>query len=278
MIDMKEKFEERFSSCNKFYSSRYFKLIEYLKNIDCTDKYCENHHILPRSLFPEYVDSEWNLVRIPARWHYLLHFILAKAVGGKMWFAFNNMLRVLTKSQRRGILYERSRIYIGKQISQMNSGRKKSAAEIQKMSERRKGIPLSEETKQKMRKPKTNKENYKKYVKTEEHRRNLSKSQKGKPKPYRDGRVNGMKGKTQTEYQKRRVKEALTGQIPWNKGKRAPQCSHPGYIHDEAYYERMSELIKTMKWMNNGIVNKRIKPENINQYLEDGWVLGRGWI
>lgn len=41
------------------------------------------------------------------------------------------------------------------------------------------------------------------------------------------------------------------------------------------YYENNSSPSKGTKYMNNGIVNKRVKPENIQEYLDNGFVFGR---
>lgn len=52
------------------------------------------HHILPSSLYPEYKNLKeyyWNKSILTHRAHLIAHYMLAKALGGNMWFAYNNM-------------------------------------------------------------------------------------------------------------------------------------------------------------------------------------------
>lgn len=53
-----------------------------------------NHHILPFSLFPEFkslIKHPFNKAILSHRAHLIAHYMLAKALGDKMWFAYNNM-------------------------------------------------------------------------------------------------------------------------------------------------------------------------------------------
>lgn len=85
----------------------------------------ENHHIIPKSMLEEYQKESWNKKRISHRAHYLAHWMLAKAYGSKMWFAFNNMKRILPKNgPKKSALYEKSRRYISEVISISNTGKK----------------------------------------------------------------------------------------------------------------------------------------------------------
>ena len=40
--------------------------------------YTETHHILPKSIFPEYKTCKWNLVKLSARQHFIAHILLVK--------------------------------------------------------------------------------------------------------------------------------------------------------------------------------------------------------
>lgn len=102
------------------YLNRYINFISSCRYSD--DEYTERHHYLPQSLFPEYSKSDSNIVILSGRQHYIAHYILAKAFGGSMWFAFNQMKRLGYK----GILYEYSRKHFAAQISKINKGRKHS--------------------------------------------------------------------------------------------------------------------------------------------------------
>ena len=53
-----------------------------------------NHHILPVALFPEFksfIKNPFNKAILSHRSHLIAHYMLAKALGDKMWFAYNNM-------------------------------------------------------------------------------------------------------------------------------------------------------------------------------------------
>jgi hypothetical protein len=148
--------------------------------------YTETHHIIPKSLGGN--NTKDNLVRLTAREHYVCHVLLIKMLSEKelkrkMQFALNSFRRT-SSNQQRLILNSKQYEFIRKQVSQARSeankgnkfgvGRIVSAETRAKMSASNKGIKkrprtstekllisqqhigktLSEETKQKMRKPK----------------------------------------------------------------------------------------------------------------------------
>ena len=154
------------------FSNRYDKLITYYKT-NITEGYVEKHHIIPKCL--DGSDDFVNLVALPPRAHYLAHYFLWKMYPSnvKLAHAFA-MMAVNNPYQHRvlnGKLYELSKLARSKAL---------------------KGKKLSEEVKQKMRKPKalshrlnlignTNAKGNagKKYmIRSEEHRKNLAASQK----------------------------------------------------------------------------------------------------
>lgn len=73
--------------------NRYIKLIEYSKNQDYTNnRFTHVHHILPRSMFPQFEKEQKNLIRLSYRLHYLAHFILLKLTNDpRMAIAFSMM-------------------------------------------------------------------------------------------------------------------------------------------------------------------------------------------
>lgn len=61
---------------NPHYLKRYLAFV-----LNCTSKpnnYTEKHHILPKSLFPEYKTDLKNLVKLTSRQHFVAHWILSK--------------------------------------------------------------------------------------------------------------------------------------------------------------------------------------------------------
>lgn len=79
---------------NNKYSKLYFKIIQSVTQKELTE-YCENHHIIPKSLGGS--DDKSNIIRFSARKHFLCHYLLTKMVKKnsnnyyKMVTAFNMM-------------------------------------------------------------------------------------------------------------------------------------------------------------------------------------------
>jgi len=132
---------------NEFHLDRYIKFVELCQSHNKVNNYdyMENHHILPKALFPEYADlrkHKWNKIRISARHHYIAHHILAKCFGGSMWFAVRMMQNYNIKKKnihahyvpKSSILYEMARKEAVKQITLSAKGRTTSQETRNKMS------------------------------------------------------------------------------------------------------------------------------------------------
>ena len=109
-------------------------------------------------------DSAENLLLVPARIHFILHYLLYKSYpdNRKLAHAFA-MMGVSNKHQERKVS---SRIYESSKFARSSALR---------------GVSRPEWVKEKLRKPKKNKENYK-YSKSKTHSENISKSLSGKSK------------------------------------------------------------------------------------------------
>lgn len=89
--EMKEELKKHFK--DERWGERYFRFLDAFAHKSADGIY-EKHHILPRSMFPQYVESEWNIVKLTPRAHYIAHYILWKAVGNRVTlYAFNMMRR-----------------------------------------------------------------------------------------------------------------------------------------------------------------------------------------
>lgn len=66
----KEKFNKDFYEYVSFCLENKYDVID--------ETYCELHHILPKSKFPEYINSEWNIVRLKYENHIIAHVKLAE--------------------------------------------------------------------------------------------------------------------------------------------------------------------------------------------------------
>jgi len=116
--------------------------------------YYERHHILPKSLFPEYKnlsENSWNCVLLTYKEHFLVHWLLTKMFENtnhkrKMFHALDSMRRKFDKRiisswqyniSRKAAVEARKNVFVSEE----------TRAKLRK--------PMSEETKQKLRKPKS---------------------------------------------------------------------------------------------------------------------------
>lgn len=129
---------------NDHYWRRYLRFIESRKPFE--GGYAEMHHIYPRSLFPQLANDPKNLIQLTAREHFIAHWILHKAFGGKMTMAFMYMKagaddRYWNLNSK---AYETLRVEFGAVWSKAKTGKKLSAEHRAAMSAGRSGKPLSE--------------------------------------------------------------------------------------------------------------------------------------
>lgn len=86
----------------------------------------EKHHILPRSVFPEYAKCEWNLVNLSYKDHYRVHCLLPDMLSGKgrecMLYAWNMMSNRHRAAEDQYASYERFRVELNKIISEAQTG------------------------------------------------------------------------------------------------------------------------------------------------------------
>lgn len=181
------------------------------KNPLPSNEYGENHHVKPRSLYPDLAKDPDNIVRLTASEHYKCHYYLVKMYEEtgetkayqKMVFALNQMsLRMVkgmtfTKDELECFsrIYEESKIHYSKvksstpvseetrkKISAAGKGLKRTVETRQKISAGLKGKPKSEEARRRMSETRQG-ENAPWYGKshTEEWKEKMSKTLKGHP-------------------------------------------------------------------------------------------------
>ena len=239
----------------------YINLMRKAENRTNLTGYIEKHHVFPKSIF----GNNKRLVKLTAKEHYIAHALLEKiyikrygknhSKSMKMIRAFFLMNNAEGKGQQRYInsnLYEHNRLRFSLSVSGQNShlyGKKRIFTEKHLFNMRAAhkegkenplyGIPRTEETKEKMRKPKhlghgEAVSNGRKGIKfTEEHLKNLSESHKGQ--------ISSMKGKKHTEESKRKMALAA---------KNRPEVT-------EEFRKKMSEKVKAVwaKRKMEGIIN-----------------------
>ena len=76
---LKNKFSEKHTIDNIEYLEKYLKLLLEYK-IEC-DEYTEKHHILPRSVFPEFENEDWNIIELKYKDHVEAHLYLFKSIN-----------------------------------------------------------------------------------------------------------------------------------------------------------------------------------------------------
>lgn len=86
-----EKFPNHQSEINEYVD--YISKNKLASNTSKEDVLYEIHHILPRSLFPEFEYEPENLVKLKMYDHFVAHFLIAKTKNPKMLYAFNMMNR-----------------------------------------------------------------------------------------------------------------------------------------------------------------------------------------
>lgn len=148
-------------------------------------------------------------------------------------------------------------------LRQANLGRHHTAETIEKIKKNHahynKGRKISEEQKQKISKANKGKTAWNKGKKlSKEYREKLSKAHLGKSP--------GNKGVPCSEETKRKLSIANKGKSSWCKG-----------LHlSETTKTKISQSLKNRIWVNNGTHRTLVNADEVQAYLDQGYVLGRG--
>lgn len=252
--------------------------------------YYESHHILPRSMFTDYSNStqhKWNIVLLTPKEHFIVHFLLTKMTFGKslimMQWAFNMMC-----TTRQGERFSNSIFYAKNKQNLKHSpetiakctgpnngfyGKTHSNKVKQHLSKLRKGVPLTEEHKLK--------------IKQNHARHNLGKTMPDKTKEklriimkeiYSIPENHPCFGKQKSDTTKSKIGAKAKRRKWYNNGEievSADQCPsgfRPGRLPRTEEHNRNAGLShRGFKWYTNGIFDKKFKGNDI----PDGFVPGR---
>ena len=239
------------------YSKIYFTIIQNAKN-RISKGYIERHHIIPQSLGGSNYKN--NLVDLTAREHFICHWLLIKMTEGedrsKMLYALNGM-KAQNKYQERyhtkitARVYEKYRMEHANNHSKVmkgkivwNKGRKLEGDELEKQRERtRNRKQMSPETKAKWIADRIATVTGTK--RSEEAKKNISMALKGKPKG------------PMSEEQKLARSITMTG-----KSKK------------EGHGANVANAVKGNISINKDGIEKKVKRDTLQSYLDDGWQLG----
>jgi hypothetical protein len=210
------------------YKNWYFRIIDAAKKRDY-DGYVEKHHIVPRCAGGD--DSDNNLVRLTAREHFICHLLLVKMTEGPMAIKMSHAVGKFVQSNK----------YQDRRFTSWEYGKIR-----QMLSESRKGIPLSEETKRKVSKSLKGNIPYNKgqrgmVTRSAAFKENLSKLHSGKTFVERFGeerakevcqaitngklgKPSGMLGKTHSEETRKKMSQSM--RKPKGPQKRIDTCPH----------------------------------------------------
>ena len=178
------------------YYTKYSDLVKHYKELDLQksdDLYTESHHILPKSMGGS--DESTNLVRVPARVHFLLHWMLYKIYRTQsMAFAWN-MMRMSNSGER---YTSKSFAYIAEALSKSQMNKVMTDEQKAKISATKKGKKLSHQ-----------------------HRVAITKSLLGRTHSTETKNKIGSahKGKTVSGVSKQKMSNAKKGKPAHNKGK-----------------------------------------------------------
>jgi hypothetical protein len=124
------RYFERYKKLITFYHDRQFK-----KSKNNFGEY-ELHHILPVKIYPEYSKEKWNIITLPAKAHYIAHYLLFKSIRHKSCiYAFNQMRRITKNKNPKCRLYAEVKKNFASIISENNKGRPKTDSQLFAISE-----------------------------------------------------------------------------------------------------------------------------------------------
>ena len=250
--------------------------------------YSEKHHIVPKCVDESLIKEKENIIILSGREHFVAHKLLCNCFNGvlnqKMWFALNQMKNGLSKENyelseaeyellrkefaKAAKEYRINNPYRHSQESRekIKNAKKNISAETRaKMSASAKGKKLSEETKRKISNSCKGK-NTGKYH-TQETKDYLSKVHKGKH-PTAEARAK--MSKTRIE------RGTFAGKNNPMFGKFGKDNPNFGSKRTAEQRKNISKALSGRKYINNGIINKRVKIDDLDSYLTNGWVMG--WI
>jgi hypothetical protein len=244
------------------YQKIYNNLIERAKN-RMIEGYVEKHHIVPKSFGG--TNEKDNLVKLSAREHFIAHLLLVKIYGGKMVVAAYMMS---SKKKYNSKKYENLKLKYSILCKLQRTGTKRTEKTKKLISESKKNFykNLSDIKKKEMRKvlsdakrPKMNdtqKRNHSIRIQNDWNNRDLKTRENIKNK------IKNTKNKKEMVY----YHHPILNKIKYIEIEKIQEFESLGYISGRGDV-----------WMSNNTTHKtkRVKKSNIDNFLKDGWILGK---
>lgn len=237
-------------------------------------KYFNIHHIVPKSLNGE--NSKSNLVKLTHREHYIAHMILWKTYSGKMAQAFWFMSKFCKNSKS----FENLRKDFSVLYSKLYKGKPMSIEQRKKISDSCKNKIFTAETRKKIS------QSLKGRKHTEEHNEKISIAKIGnlrseESKNKQSNSVMGIKnpfyGKHHSEENK--LKMGVNKKTIYvnknNKNKRIKEEDVETYLENGYNIGMYRKNAKGRIWVNNGVESKMIFPNELDFYVENNFIIGR---
>lgn len=285
------------------YLDKYVNLIESNLETKRTKFVTQRHHIIPRYYYKlnglPVDNSKDNIVNLPYKYHFLAHLYLSKCSITEE-FSYNNIIALYYMTNKVDFNSDWDKVDLDLLQEAYEKARKYASEHNpmydDKIREQHKEVVSSPKVREKisntMKIKLANGELFSKEI-----REKISNSQKGMlcvhkdgvytrihkedlEKYLSDGWIRGgvplskehqealRKSHVGTKYSdglKKKLSEAHKGQVPPNKG--VP-------MSDEQKEKLHSYFVGT-KWMNNGVIQKQVKPCDFDKYTANGFVFGR---
>lgn len=237
------------------------KIIAKAKN-RTLEGYKEVHHIIPKS-FGGSNDKD-NTVNLTAKEHYIVHLLLSYFTTGnfkyKMLSAFMFMTSKSKFCKRDYKIHSRVYEKLKKEFSQSQKGRKLTPEWKAKISKTLTGTKLSEEVRKKI------------------SLANMGRKVSEKNKIALSIRSIGNKynlGKKTSLETKRKLSIINTGKKHTEETKAKIKHARQFQVYSDEQRKKYSEIYSNLIWVNKDNKSKRIKPEFKQEYLNNGYKLGR---
>ena len=278
----------------------YNGLIEKRKKEVLTEENCdyfETHHIKPRSIYPDLVNDKENLIALTPKEHYFAHHLLKEIYkkqygddSDEYWKLFNAFW-LMSHAKRYTFISAQRYEALRKEINDFWSDKNKTKEIRLKMSKAKKGkpspkkgIPLSEEHKEKLRQINLGKKHSPETIE-KIRQANLGKQLSEEHKQIL---IQSRLGSKHTEETKERIRQKKLGFRHTEETKQKISKNNArnqlGKPHSEETKKKISENKKGdnnphfgKKWMFNPNTNHRIcvREDEIQKYIEDGYLRGK---